>query len=126
MITRSRLLFFAVLLFAFVPVAHAGWLGDLTNWIRPIVVAFFNAIRELAFDIVLFNLSVVVDVTIAIVQAIPVPTFLDGYSICTILNGGGSVVMWAVVMMRVPEGMLLISGAFAFYLVRKVLTLFQW
>lgn len=105
---------------------RVGWLTDLTNWLRELVRTIFLEAVEFAKDFLEFQLEMIVDVVLAIVNAVPVPQFLDGYTICGILSLAGPTVSWAVTTMRIPEGMLLISAGFVFYIIRKVVTLFQW
>lgn len=107
-------------------VPRVGWLTDLTNWLRDLVKTMFTEAIEFAKDFIEMAFAMFVDVVLVVIAAIPVPEFLDGLSLCSILGDAGPSVAWAVGAMRVPEGMAIIAGGFLFYLVRKVVTLFQW
>lgn len=107
-------------------VPRVGWLTDLTNWLRDLVKTMFAEAIEFAKDFIELAFAMFVDGVLTVINAIPVPEFLDGISICSILGDAGPSVAWAVGAMRVPEGMAVIAAGFLFYLVRKVVTLFQW
>jgi hypothetical protein len=123
---KKTLLFLLLAPLLYAAPAHAGWLTDLTNWFGRQIRAVFTALVDFLKDLLELQISFYVDVILTVLNAIPVPDFLGGFTICGILSGGGGTVIWALTTMRVPEGMVLIAGGFAFYVVRKIFTLGQW
>lgn len=107
---------------------QAGWLDDITNWLREQFQALFDALVQLLKDVLVFALEAILKVATLALEALSllVPDSLAGFSICGILANAGPTVQWAVTTFHVPEGMLLISAGFVFRMSRKLLTLFQW
>lgn len=107
-------------------VGDPGWLERLTNWLGEMVATVFGALVDLVKDFVLFAVRGVLDLVLAIVNAIPVPDFLSQYSICTLLANAGPTAAWAVGTFKIAECLSVLMLAVSFRLLRKLLTLFQW
>ena len=107
-------------------VPHVGWLADLTKWLRELADKAFTEAMQFFADQLELLFSHGVDIFLAVINAIPVPTFFQGISLCSILSQAGPLVGWATMTMQLPAGVALISAAFVFRMTRKALTLFQW
>lgn len=103
-----------------------GWLSRLTWWIayalRQVVVALMTFLR----DLVTFVFVVIFGIISSAIAQIGVPSWLSQYSLGSILGQTGQVLGFFLVQLRVPEGFALIGSGYAFRLLRKFLTLFQW
>lgn len=102
------------------------WLSSLTNWfitvIKDIWQAFVDFLGDFWVDIADFVLSAIASTF----SVIPVPHFLDNYSVGTIFSFLPSDILYFVGQLGLPAAFALISSAVAFRLLRKVMTLFQW
>lgn len=104
---------------------QAGWLDDLTNWLRETLEGLLAALLEALQSFALFVVEMVMQVFATIVEAIPVPDFLA--------NGLGGMfsflppeILYFVDLFNIPEGLALVGAGVAFRLLRKLLTLGQW
>lgn len=106
----------------------AGWLTDLTDWIKEQLLALFNALVQLLKDAIVWLIEAVLEVVILAIDALGaiVPDALQGFTICGFLANAGPTAQWVVSTFHVPEGMSLIAAGFVFRMARKVLTAFQW
>jgi hypothetical protein len=104
----------------------SGWLSKLTGWIAYAINAVFTALIQLLKDLVTFVLAVVLSVVEMAIAAIPVPDFIKNYSMGSLLGSTGAVVGFFMVELNIPTALGLIGAGYAFRLVRKFLTLFQW
>lgn len=107
-------------------VSGTGWLSKLTGWIANVVHTFFVAIVQVLKDLVTYVLSVVLDLVASAISSISPPSFLTNYSMGTMLGQAGPIVGFFLVQLRIGEGLALIGAGYAFRLLRKFLTLFQW
>lgn len=120
--------FFSVpsLLTLLLGLSRVGWLSALTDWLKDTVIRLFSSFVDFMKDWLELQFDIAVTVVTKILQALPPPTFLDQYTLCGILSNAGPTVGWALSKMHIVEGMAVISFGFAFYFVRKILTLGQW
>lgn len=105
---------------------QAGWLGDLTAWLKDAIVKLFNAFVDLFKDLLIFGIEKLLDLFATIVEAIQMPDFFNGTSICGLLGQGGPVMSWVMGILHLPEAFVMLAAAVTFRLLRKALTLFQW
>lgn len=105
---------------------NVGWLDDLTNWLREQLERLFNFLVQLVKDAILWLLEAMLDLGALIIEAIPVPDWMGNYSIAGMLGQAGPTIAWCVTTFRIGEAMTIIGAAYAFRLLRKVLTLGQW
>lgn len=105
---------------------RAGWLDDLTEWLWNLVAESFGALWELVVDALLYAVEVILDVGASIIEAIPVPEFLESMSLCALFSAAGPTVGWALQTFNVGESLGIIAGGYAFRLLRKLITLGQW
>lgn len=103
-----------------------GWLTNFTNWLREQFLALWNALVELLGDLVVWLVEAMLDLVVVIVEALPAPDFIADYSICALLSSAGPTAAWALGSFRIAEGLGLLAAGFAFRMLRKLLTLFQW
>lgn len=104
----------------------AGWFSDLTNWFLKIFKQIWDAFVQFVKDVVLFILDIAMQLVTWIISAIPVPDFLSQYSIGALLGNAGPTVGWVMSEMKIGQAMAIIAAGYAFRLLRKFLTLFQW
>lgn len=105
---------------------HAGWLTDLTNWLLKAIAAVFSALIDLLKDLVESWFDMVVTMWTAVIDALPAVDFLQGFTFCGLLGSAGPTAGWVLSEFHIAEGMGVIAAGFAFYFVRKLLTLGQW
>jgi len=103
-----------------------GWLSKLTGWIANVVHTFFVAILQVLKDLVTYVLSTILDLIADAISSITPPAFLTNYSMGNLLGQAGPIVGFFLVQLRVGEGLALVGAGYAFRLLRKFLTLFQW
>lgn len=104
----------------------AGWLNDLTNWLRELARKIWDATVQFFTDMIVFLVEGVLELFAVAIEALPVPGFLTGGGIGAALASAGPTVMWALNTFKISEGMVLIAAGYGFRLLRKFLTLFQW
>lgn len=105
---------------------RVGWLDDITDWLAQLVRDVWDAFVTLLKDFLVWIVETVLNVVAWIIELIPVPDFLSGVSIASMLGSAGPSVAWAVSTFRIGECIALIAAAYAFRLLRKLLTLGQW
>ncbi len=105
---------------------RAGWLEDVTNWLRETLLAFWNAFVQFIKDAVVLIIESVLDLFATAVEAIPVPDFIANGSIGQFVSGAGETVLWAASTFKLAEGMALLAAGYTFRLLRKLFTLGQW
>lgn len=105
---------------------HAGWLGDLGEFLRKQVERLWDAIVLFFKDLVLFAIDQMLQLVSLVVEILPVPQFLEQNSLNAMLGRAGPVIGWFVQTFRVDECFALISVAITFRMMRKVLTLGKW
>lgn len=103
-----------------------GWLNDLTNWLRSLAEAIWTALEALLQDLIVMWAHQVFAMYLFVLESLPMPDFLDQYSMCTLLNAAGPTVGFFLSTFRVGEGLGLIGAGYVFRLLRKIATLFQW
>jgi hypothetical protein len=103
-----------------------GWLSKLTGWIANVVHTFFVAIVQVLKDLVTYVLSTILDLVADAISSISPPDFLTNYSMGALLGQAGPIVGFFLSQLRVGEGLAIVGAGYAFRLLRKFLTLFQW
>lgn len=106
--------------------AGTGWLSKLTGWIAYAINTVFKAVIGLLRDLVTYVLGVVFDLVSTAINAIGVPSWISNFSLGSLLGQTGSIVGFFMVQLQIPAGLGLIGLGYAFRLLRKFLTLFQW
>lgn len=101
-------------------------LTKLTNWLKEQILAVWNAFIEFMGDLFLTWVEHSLTMILWVLDRLPVPDFLQGQSIGSILGQAGPTVGWMVTTFRVGESLSVIGAAMAFYIVRRLLTLGIW
>ncbi len=107
-------------------VSSTGWLSKFTGWIASVIHTVFVAAVQVLKDLVTYVFAVVLGVIAAAVSVIGVPSFIANYSMNSVLGQAGPIVGFFLTYFQIPTGLSLIGAGYAFRLVRKFLTLFQW
>ena len=103
-----------------------GWLTDLTQWLVEQLKKLFSNGVEMFQDLLLFFFERWLALVAVQWGMLPMPDFLQGYTLCTLLTQAGPTVGWALNTFRVGEALGLIAAGYSFRMVRKLITLFQW
>lgn len=105
---------------------QAGWLQDLEDWLLQAIKAVLAALFELLKTVFLWLFDQLADFVVYVFQSITPPDFLSQYSIGTLLGQAGPVIGWLASSLQLGTCLGIIAGAYAFRLLRKLLTLGQW
>lgn len=100
-------------------------LTDLTEWLLKLVKEVFTSLWTFLQDAFIAMFGLVVKAFVALITAIPVPSFLQG-GLGQLWGGLDSGVLYAMTQAGVPEALALIGAGYAFRMLRKFVTLFQW
>lgn len=104
---------------------QVGWLDDLTAWIKRQLEALWNAFLEWTEDAFAWTLESIMGVFADIVEALPVPDFLQqGLGVLFANLDPG--ILYFVGQFRIPEGLAMLGIGVGFNLLRKLFTLGQW
>lgn len=105
---------------------HAGWLDDLTNWLRELVEKLWDAIEAFFTDLILLALETGLDLLATAFESLPVPDFMSTYSIGGLLGNAGPTVGWFVSTFKISECMAVIGAGYVFRITRKIVTMGKW
>jgi len=103
-----------------------GWLSRITGWFAYAINQVFGAVVQVLKDLVTYLVAVVLDLVKWMIAAIPVPDWIADNSLGSLLGQTGDIAGFFMVQLRIPAALALIGGGYAFRLIRKFLTLFQW
>lgn len=98
--------------------AALSWLGDL---FASLVTALFQMLSDLAVAV----LELFLNGVLAVVGALPVPTFLTG-GLQNFMNGIDPAVLYFLSQSGFTTAMGLVGAGFTFRMLRKLFTLGQW
>ncbi|QXB54182.1 DUF2523 family protein [Aeromonas sp. FDAARGOS 1415] len=101
------------------------WLRDMIESVIMWVVGLFQAVFQWFEDVLLNIFESVLEGIRYVIAAIPMPDILQ-YSLQDIFNIMPSDLIYLLNMSGISEAMMFVSLGFAFRMVRKVATLFQW
>ena len=105
---------------------HAGWLTDITNWLRELVEKFWQALEKFGNDVVVIAIAKVLEVVALAFESLPVPEFMSQYNIGTLLGNAGPTVGWFVETFKISECMAILAGGAVFKITRKIVTFGKW
>lgn len=105
---------------------QAGWLGDAMQWIADAIKRVWDAFIHFLKDLILLALDGVLALVAVAVNALPSPGFLQQYSLGSVIGAAGPTVGWIVGSLGIGEALGIIAAAYAFRLLRKFFTFFQW
>ncbi|THD06473.1 hypothetical protein B1991_12955 [Rhodanobacter lindaniclasticus] len=86
----------------------------------------FAAFAAFLKDLVTYILAAVLGIVALAISSIPVPDWIANNSMGSLLGQTGSIVGFFMVQLKIPAALSLIGAGYAFRLVRKFATLFQW
>lgn len=101
-------------------------LKKLTDWLREQIVAIWDAFTEFMGDLFLDWVERSLAIIVWVLDHLPVPDFLQGQSIGSVLGNAGPTVAWMITTFRIGESLTVIGSAMAFYIIRRFLTLGIW
>ena len=97
-------------------------LDTIRGWIKDV----WKAVVDFFGDLLLFFLQMVLDVVLWVLEAIPVPEFMQQFTLQSAFSGLDPTLLYVVDQLNIPEALAIVGAAFGFRLLRKALTLFQW
>lgn len=100
-------------------------LAEFTAWLLSLVAKIFTALWSFIVDAFVNAVELLVNAIVGLLSLIPVPEFMQ-LGLQTIFVQLDSGVAYMVSASGLPIGLGLIGTGYAFRLVRKVATLFQW
>lgn len=100
-------------------------LADFGNWLLTLVIEFVAALWGLLVDVAVAVVDLIVSAFVALVTAIQVPDFISGglASLWSMLDPG---IVYVVSECGLPAALALLGAGYAFRILRKFATLFQW
>ncbi len=105
---------------------NAGWLTDLTQWIWDTIKEVFQAFTDFVEDFFVHGFEHLLNLVLFILALLPLPEFMQGQSIGSMLGNAGSTVLWFADIFQIGPSMVLIGVAIVFYLLRRILTIGIW
>jgi hypothetical protein len=88
--------------------------------------SFFGSLMAFLRDLIVGAVAAILSLFALMVSAIPVPDFIKTYSLGTLLSAAGPDVGWFLNTLKIAQGLAIVGSGYAFRLLRKFLTLFQW
>lgn len=107
-------------------VTGTGWLSRITGWFAYAINQVFGAVVQVLKDLVTYLLAAILGLVQQAIAMLPVPSWLANNSLGTLLGQTGPVVGFFMSNLQIPAALALIGAGYAFRLLRKFLTLFQW
>ena len=100
-------------------------LSEFTAWLLDLVKAAFTALWSFVVDAFIGLVELLVGAIVGLISLIPVPAFLSGglQSLFGQLDPG---IVYLLSASGLPAALAILGTGYAFRLVRKVVTLFQW
>lgn len=100
-------------------------LDKLTEWLIELVKAFFSTLWSFLVDLAIALVDGVLAVIATLVEALPVPDFVSG-GLQGLLGSLGAATLYILVGAGLPSALAVLGAGYAFRMVRKIVTLFQW
>lgn len=100
-------------------------LKDFTTWLLQLIAKLFAAVWDFLSDVFIYVLEQVVNAFVTLITTIPMPGWLTAGlgGVFGQMDGG---IIWLVSQCGVPQALAVIGGGYAFRMLRKIFTLFQW
>lgn len=102
------------------------WLTEFTAWISGLIIDLWLDFTDWFSELWISIVDTVLTAFAVSVSQIPVPAFMQTYSMDVLIHHFPDSVAYFISYLRLPEAFALISAGLTFRLVRKVITLFQW
>lgn len=96
------------------------------QWLLSLFVKVFVAIWDLFGDLVIALADAFLQALAALVSALPAPTFLTQYSLQSAFSQMSGDILFFLTVFNIGPGIAMLGSGFAFRMLRKVVTLFQW
>lgn len=100
-------------------------MSDFANWLLGLVKDVFAAVWDFVADAFINMLELLLQGLLAVVSAIPVPSFMQSGLSNSLGQISGDVWFFAS-HFRLSECLAILGAAVGFRLLRKFVTLFQW
>lgn len=100
-------------------------LTEFTEWLYNLVKTIFTSLWTFLQDAFIAIFKAIVEAFVSLISAIPVPDFLQG-GLTSIWGGLDPGVSYALTQAGLPAALALVGAGYAFRMVRKFVTLFQW
>lgn len=101
-------------------------LSSFASWLMSLATKAFGAIWDLLTDLLINALDLFLTALSSLIIAIPAPDFLAGHALQDVFAQMSGDVLFFMSAFNVGPGIALLGSGFAFRMVRKVVTLFQW
>lgn len=100
-------------------------LSEFTAWLWSLVVAAFGWLWDLLKDLAIEVLDLLLSAIAFLVGTVPLPDFLTS-GLGTIFGGLGEPILYILSAAGFTQALAIYGAGWAFRLVRKFVTLFQW
>jgi len=100
-------------------------LGQFTDWLWGVIVKVFATLWDLFTDLFVNALDLVVSGFANLIASIPVPAWMSG-GLSSFWGGLDPGIMYVVTQCGMPAALAMIGAGYAFRMLRKAFTLFQW
>jgi hypothetical protein len=100
-------------------------LAEFTSWLVGLVTKFFSALWSFVVDAFVNAVEMVANAVVGLLSLIPVPEFMH-QGLQTLYAQLDPGIAYLVSAAGLPTALGIIGTGYAFRLVRKVATLFQW
>jgi hypothetical protein len=100
-------------------------LKDFTDWLLKLIAKLFVAVWDFTTDIFVSILGAVLDAFTALIAMIPMPAWLTG-GLGQTFGSMDSGVVYVVTQCGIPAALAILGAGYAFRILRKIFTLFQW
>lgn len=100
-------------------------LKEFTTWLVELVKKVFTAVWDFLSDLFVSILGTVLDAVVAMIASIPLPGWLSG-GLGQTFGSMDPGVIYIVTACGIPAALTVIGGGYAFRMLRKIFTLFQW
>lgn len=99
---------------------------EFANWLLQLVKDLFVSIWDFFLDLAIETASLIFQALVAIISAIPVPSFLSSNSLSLAFASIPPEVWFFAGHFKFAECLAILAAAVAFRLLRKLATLGQW
>ena len=100
-------------------------MADFAAWLLGIIAGFFASLWDFVSDAFLYIFDLVVSGFVALIVAIPVPSFVSG-GFASVWAALDSAILYYASIFGIPAALGILGAGYAFRFVRKAATLFQW
>lgn len=102
------------------------WLYAIKQWLIDLVVGIVADLINLFFDAFIWIVSQIYYLIILVVAMIPAPDLMGGVTMTSIMDAMPSIVIFLFVQLEFAKGIGMITSAYLFYFLRRLITLGHW